>query len=97
MSQTVHVSFCNWLSFKVAFNNIPQQILSTNPGDKFTGIIMIGDIGGILSENVPDKLHSGIITFFLKGAVYLLHSTSKICLCVFQRTHLDIQYITDSK
>ena len=73
MSQTVHVSFCNWLSFKVAFNNIPQQILSTNPGDKFTGIVMIGDVGGILRQNVAHDLVDGVIALFFQRAVNLLH------------------------
>jgi hypothetical protein len=46
-----------------------QQFITIQSADQASGVVVIGDIGGILGKQVTDDLVNGIVTFFAEGTV----------------------------
>lgn len=54
------------LSREIERNNIPQQFMPVNPPNKVAGTVIVGGIGGVLSQNVVNYLADGMVSSLLK-------------------------------
>ena len=42
-----------------------QQLVPVHPADQSPGIVVVGNVGGVLRQDVPDDLIDGIIALLL--------------------------------
>ena len=55
---------------QIAEQQLLQQLVPVDAGDEAAGAVIVGDIGGILGENITHKLIDGVIAFDQKGIEY---------------------------
>ena len=48
-----------------------QQLVPVHLADEGAGVVVVGDVGGILGQNIAHDLVDGVIALFLKGLIYL--------------------------
>ena len=54
---------------KIILNQILQQGVAVDPADEVSGIVVGGDIGRILRQNISNQLIYGVIALFTKCLV----------------------------
>src|SRR5699024_11314751 len=54
----------------VLLDQLLQQLVPIQLADQGAGVVVVGDIGRVLREDVPHDLIDGVVSFLLKGAVY---------------------------
>ena len=55
---------------QISPNQNLQQLIPVNFADQSTGVVVVGDIGGIFGQDVTHNLVDGVITFFFQCLVY---------------------------
>ena len=54
---------------EIAFQQHLQQLIPVQLADQGAGAVVVGDVGGILAENIAHDLVDGVIALFLQGTV----------------------------
>lgn len=54
---------------KIGFDKNLHELITINVPDFAAGVVMYGNIGGILRENIADNLVNGIISFLAESIV----------------------------
>ena len=62
--------FIGDVSPEILFYQFLQQLVPIQLADQGAGVVVVGDIGGVLREDVSHDLIDGIIALFLQRAVY---------------------------
>jgi hypothetical protein len=52
---------------QIALDQRLHQFIPVQLADHASGIVVVGDIGGIFRKQITDDLINGIVTFFLQG------------------------------
>jgi hypothetical protein len=47
-----------------------EELVPVQAADESPGVVVIGDIGGVLGEDIAHDLVDGVIAFFLEGVVH---------------------------
>jgi hypothetical protein len=65
-----------------------EQLIPVQPADEGAGVVVIGDIGGVLREDIPYDLVDGVISLFLEGIIYGGQDILDLRVLVTQHTEL---------
>jgi len=55
-----------FLFAQIAQEQFLQQLIAVDAGDERAGVVIVGDISGVLGKNIAHKLIYGVIAVFLK-------------------------------
>lgn len=64
------VLFRGELQLQITLHQNLQKFIAVNFADQCTGVIMIGDIGGIFGQDISHDLVNGIVPFFTQSLIY---------------------------
>ena len=65
---------------KVLANQHLHQLVPIDLTDHGTGIVVIGDVGGIFSQQIANDLVNGVVAFLIQG---IEHTTEKLAHILF--------------
>ena len=80
----------SWLneSGQIAAYQFLQELVPVQLADHTAGVVVVGDIGGILGQQVANDLVNGIITLFLQSVEYGAENSAHIVLVVAGNSEL---------
>ena len=81
------VAKASWLGRLVLLEQIfahqrLHQFIPVDLADHTAGIVVVGDVGGILGQQVSNDLVDGIVAFFSQGFVHTTENTAHILFIV---------------
>ena len=54
---------------QITADQLLQQLVPIDLADKTAGIVVVGDVGRVLRQNIPYDLVDGIVTFFAESVI----------------------------
>ena len=63
---------------KVLANQHLHQLVPVDLADHAAGIVIVGDVGGVLGQQVTDNLIDGIVAFFSQGLIHIPENPAHI-------------------
>jgi hypothetical protein len=67
---------------QIAVNQVLQQFITIQLANHASGIVIIGDICGILSQKIANDLVNGVITLFIQSIEHTTQNGSHILLVI---------------
>ena len=55
---------------QIAEQQLLQQLVPVDAGDEAARAVVVGDIGGVLGENIADELVDGVVALYQQRVVY---------------------------
>jgi hypothetical protein len=74
-----------------------KQLVTVELADQAAGIVVVGNVGRILGQEITDYLIDGVIPFFAEGAIYGGQNALHFLTTVFRYHKLDGIVIHDGQ
>ena len=74
---------------QIAPDQLLQKLITIQLTNHSTGIVVVGDIGGIFRKQVADDLIDGVIAFFIQGVEYIPENLAHILLIIAGNSEFD--------
>lgn len=68
-----------FLVLEIAAHQLLQQLIAVDAADERAGVVVVGDIRGVLGEDVPHELIDGVVALEHQRVVYRGEDLPNLC------------------
>ena len=69
-----------FLAKQIATDQLLEKLVPVQLADEISGIVIVGDIGGVFGQKIADNLIDGVISFFVESIEYTAEGSAHILL-----------------